>query len=258
MTALTLARPSATRLAIGCGRSRRPAGRLGIELWLGRRAGHRARARRHPARPGRSCLRRDGAPVRLHRPGMRLDWPAPPANAAAWSGRSGPRRTAAARRPRRACAIAALTAIAAPGAADALLGVETGGIAPAFSPLDEAGGLTRTARAWLAAQGVTAEAALADVLAGGNPLPVAGAGAHVAMHDAVAPFVHAMPARPEPIRQPDASRRAGANCRRGGPATRRRPRSAATGCICAPASMTTARWARCSSRCTRRARRSAA
>jgi len=34
------------------------------------------------------------------------------------------------------------------------------------------------------------------VLAGGSPLPVSGAQAHVAMHDAVAPFLHVMPPRP--------------------------------------------------------------
>jgi hypothetical protein len=91
---------------------------------------------------------------------------------------------------------AALTAIGAPGPVEALLGVETGGIAPAFSPLAESGGLSRTARAWLASRGVSAEEALADMLAGRDPLPMADAAAHAAMHDAVAPFVAAMPARP--------------------------------------------------------------
>jgi hypothetical protein len=91
---------------------------------------------------------------------------------------------------------AALTAIAAPDAAAALLGVETGGIAPSFAPLDDAGGLTQAARAWLAARGMTAEAALAALLAGQSPFPAAGPAAHAAMHAAVAPFVDAMPARP--------------------------------------------------------------
>jgi hypothetical protein len=94
-----------------------------------------------------------------------------------------------------------LTAIVEPGAADALLGVETGGIAPPFSPLGPSGGLSRTARAWLLAKGKSAEGALAEMLAGGDPLPVPTEAAHVAMHDAVAPFVHAMPARPETVRQ---------------------------------------------------------
>jgi ribonucleoside-diphosphate reductase alpha chain len=97
---------------------------------------------------------------------------------------------------------AATTAIAAPGAAEALLGVETGGIAPAFSPLDAAGALTRTARAWLAATGLSTEAALAASLAGHTPFPEAGPAAHAAMHEAAARFVHRLPAappRPEPL-----------------------------------------------------------
>ena len=91
----------------------------------------------------------------------------------------------------------ATTGVTSPGAAEALLGVETGGIAPAFAPLDDSGGLTRAARAWLAARGVTAETALARALAGQSLFPVVSAAAHAAMHDAVAAHVHAMPARPE-------------------------------------------------------------
>ncbi len=98
----------------------------------------------------------------------------------------------------------ALTAIGAPGPVEALLGVETGGIAPAFSPLAENGGLTRTARAWLASRGVSAEEALADLLAGRDPLPLADAPAHAAMHDAVVPFLAAMP--PRPVVAPAATR----------------------------------------------------
>jgi ribonucleoside-diphosphate reductase alpha chain len=96
----------------------------------------------------------------------------------------------------------ATTAIDRAGLTEALLGVETGGIAPAFAPASASGGLTRAATAWLASQGVSAEAALARVLSGGNPLPVYGAAAHAAMHDAVAPFVHAMPPRPVPMQVP--------------------------------------------------------
>ena len=90
-----------------------------------------------------------------------------------------------------------MTTIRPASLAEALLGIETGGIAPAFSPLSEAGGLTRTARAWLAATGRSAESAVAMLLAGGNPFPLADAAAHAAMHDAVAPFIDLMPARPE-------------------------------------------------------------
>jgi hypothetical protein len=90
-----------------------------------------------------------------------------------------------------------LTAVAAPGMAEALLGVETGGIAPSFSPLKDTGTLTRAARSWLAATGTTPEDALASMLAGGWPFPVANPAAHAAMHDAVAPFLHLMPPRPD-------------------------------------------------------------
>ena len=88
------------------------------------------------------------------------------------------------------------TAILPPGPADALLGAETGGIAPAFSPVGPDGALTRAAAARLAALGLSADAALARALAGEVVLPVPGLQAHQAMHDAVAPYLHAMPPRP--------------------------------------------------------------
>ena len=101
----------------------------------------------------------------------------------------------------------ATTGIDRPGLAEALLGVESGGIAPAFSPVGSAGGLTRAARAWLAVNGVSAEAALAAQLAGEAPIPIHGTAAHAAMHEAVAPFVHAMPPRPVPMMVPAGSAR---------------------------------------------------
>ena len=88
----------------------------------------------------------------------------------------------------------ASTAILPPGPIDALLGCETGGIAPAFAPVS-AEGLTHTARAWLAASGISVDAALAASLAGEPVFPVIRASDHAAMHDAVAPYIHAMPAR---------------------------------------------------------------
>ena len=91
----------------------------------------------------------------------------------------------------------ATSAIAAPCLAEALLGVETGGIAPAFSPLSDAGTLTATARATLAARGMTAEAALAATLAGNSPFAQPGSAAHAAMHDAVSPYFQTMPSRPQ-------------------------------------------------------------
>jgi ribonucleoside-diphosphate reductase alpha chain len=91
----------------------------------------------------------------------------------------------------------ATTAIAAPGPADALLGVETGGIAPAFSPVDSDGALTRTARALLAARDIAAESALATMFAGRSPLdPLTAAAGHRAMHEAVGPYVEGMPPLP--------------------------------------------------------------
>jgi hypothetical protein len=88
------------------------------------------------------------------------------------------------------------TVIRMPGAADALLGVETGGIAPCFAWVSEDGDLTRTACAWLGARGMSGERALAIQLSGGSPFPVFDDAAHGAMHDAVAPFMHRMPPRP--------------------------------------------------------------
>ena len=89
-----------------------------------------------------------------------------------------------------------ILAIAPPGPAEALLGVETGGIAPAFSPLDAAGGLSRATRAFLAARGLAPETALAAMLDGASPLPRPTPAAHAAMHDAVAALFAAMPPRP--------------------------------------------------------------
>ncbi|MBV9785261.1 MAG: TSCPD domain-containing protein [Acidisphaera sp.] len=133
------------------------------------------------------------------------DSPAPPAACVV------PGLAAAAARPASRLGLRhrATTAVTAPGAVEALLGVETGGIAPAFSPLGSSGGLSRAARALLAARGTTAEAALAAMLAGLDPLPVAGAAAHAAMHNAVAPFLHAMPPRPaaEPAPVPRTGRK---------------------------------------------------
>jgi hypothetical protein len=105
---------------------------------------------------------------------------------------------------------AATTSVAAPGVVEALLGVETGGIAPAFSALASAGGLTRTARASLAARGLTAETALADLMAGVDRLPVVSDAAHKAMRDVVAAFLQAVPqvvVRPAPATIQQAGRR---------------------------------------------------
>ena len=90
----------------------------------------------------------------------------------------------------------AIIAVAAPGRAEALLGVETGGIAPAFSPLAADLQLSRAARGWLAAIGLAPETALAGLLAGASPFPTAGVAAQAAMHAALAPFLHVLPPTP--------------------------------------------------------------
>jgi ribonucleoside-diphosphate reductase alpha chain len=120
-------------------------------------------------------------------------WPAPPPcpipelTAAAQDARDGARRGAVA---------VSCTAILPPGPADALLGAETGGIAPAFSAVDIDGRLTGAAQARLAAVGLTPEAALARQLAGESVLAPVTLAAYQAMHDAVAPYMDAMPPRP--------------------------------------------------------------
>jgi ribonucleoside-diphosphate reductase alpha chain len=88
------------------------------------------------------------------------------------------------------------TSIRVPDAVEALLGVETGGIAPSFAFVSEDGDLTRTAHAWLGSRGMSGERALAIQLSGGFPFPAVGEAAHATMHDAVAPFMHRMPPRP--------------------------------------------------------------
>ncbi len=120
-------------------------------------------------------------------------WPAPPPHCAV---RGLAEEAAASRAAALRCGNARPgTAILPPGPADALLGVETGGIAPCFATVG-AGGLLRATRAWLSARGISAEAALAAALAGETVVPTASWADHAAMHDAVAPYLHAMPKRP--------------------------------------------------------------
>ena len=91
------------------------------------------------------------------------------------------------------------------------------GIAPAFSPLNEAGELSRASRAFLAARGLSAEVALAAVLRGDTLLSPATAERHAAMHDAVSSFMQLEEFRPHlaealppaPARRELPARRAG-------------------------------------------------
>lgn len=129
----------------------------------------------------------------------RRDWPAPPSTCVvpglAREALKAHEAAFAAMRLRHA----AVVGIGLPGPAEAVLGVETGGIAPPFGLVLEEGGLTQTARALLAARGMSAERALAAMLAGEPPFAVPGVAAHAAMHDAVAVFIPDMPERPEAV-----------------------------------------------------------
>jgi hypothetical protein len=191
VTALSLAAPGAVRLRV------RMADLAGLLAALG--LDYRDAAARGVA----SCLaallrgRAEAASAALAgQLGARASassWPLPPAYCAVPGLAEAAR---ASRRPGAHLRHAALTAIAEADAPEALLGVATAGIAPAFSSIDQDGGLSQASRAWLAARGLSAEAALAALLRGENPLPVADAASHAAMHDAVAPSMEAMPARP--------------------------------------------------------------
>jgi len=202
-TALTLVSPSAERLAIGMADLAGLLAALGLDYDSDAAravaAALAALLRGHAELVSAAMAERFGALTEA------AAVPPPPA-ATAVPGLAAAARavqTLAARSARRHAATSAITA---PGAAEALLGVETGGIAPAFSPLTDVGTLSRTARAALAARGMSAEAALASLLAGRSPFPQGGPAAHAAMHDAVAPYVQTMPARPEaaaPLPAPD-------------------------------------------------------
>jgi hypothetical protein len=93
----------------------------------------------------------------------------------------------------------ATTALAEAGPIDALLGIETGNLAPIFSPLNSEGRLSRTTKAALLGQHIGAETALAALYAGNDPVPVPTYTSYLGMHEAISPYLHSMPARPAPI-----------------------------------------------------------
>ena len=201
--ALALAMPGARRLAVGMADLYGLLAALGVAYDsdaardIARALAATLRGRADAASAAAPGLGAVPASPRADAPGL----PAPPARVAV-AGLAGAAQAA------RAASLAvgaprhlATTAITLPGAAEALLGAETGGIAPAFSPLSATGGLTRATRAWLAVSGLTPEEALALELAGATPLPVSSPAAHTAMHDAVALFVQAMPPQPMDARQ---------------------------------------------------------
>ncbi len=127
------------------------------------------------------------------------DWPAPPAACAV----PGLAEAAIAARAalRRVPGAIPATGVFPAGPTEALLGVETGGIAPAFSPVRERF-LTRAAHHRLAAAAISPEAALATVLTGGVLLPIAGIAAHAAMRESVGRYLDALPPLPANLPAP--------------------------------------------------------
>ncbi len=83
------------------------------------------------------------------------------------------------------------------GPAEALLGVETSAIAPAFSHVDAEGHLTVAAEARLAQRRLSPERALAMTLEGRPPLRHPGHAAHLAMHEALARLLDRAPPKPQ-------------------------------------------------------------
>lgn len=198
--ALTLAAPDARRIAV------RMADLSGLLAVLG--IAYDSEAGRDVAGALAAVLRgrADAVSARLAEgtaPSARAVWRLPPADTVVPGLAEAATTLAEAARHAAVPRHLATTAITAPTPTDALLGVETGGIAPSFSPLALDGGLSRAARGWLVARGVSAEWALAQMLAGENPLPAVAPAAHAAMHDAVAPYLHAMPPRPEARTAPE-------------------------------------------------------
>ena len=139
------------------------------------------------------------------------DWPSPP-RSCVLPGLAEAAAAARARVLRPPGAIPA-TGVFPAGHVEALLGIETSGIAPAFSPVRELH-LTRAAQDRLAAVAMSPEAALAAVLAGETPLPVAGHAAHLAMHAAMAPFLETVPVMPATLPAPADGKAHGAPARR--------------------------------------------
>ncbi len=193
VTALTAWVPGARALSIGMADLARLLALLGIS--------HDSEAGRDVARCLAALARghADAASARFGDPGaLRSLYPGIPGHCAV----PGLAEAAREARPNTAPSHLMTTAIRPPGPVEALLGCETGGIAPCFGWVNQTGGLTRTARAWLGARGMSGEQALAIQLSGGSPFPAIGETAHAAMHDAVAPYLHRMPPPPVTLTAP--------------------------------------------------------
>ena len=188
-----------------------------------------------------------------------LEWPAPPETTPVRGLREAARAARQAAAGTQGMRHRATTGIDRPGLAEALLGVETGGIAPAFSPVGHAGGLTPGGAGLARGQRRHRRGGAGEPACRRQPAARRMARRHMP-RCTTRSRRSCTPCRRARCRCAAAAPAGlgAASCRRAAPATRRRPRSAGTSCSCAPANMPTASWARSSSRCTRRARRSAA
>jgi ribonucleoside-diphosphate reductase alpha chain len=116
-------------------------------------------------------------------------WAAPPAQAVVPGLAEAARQAFADAAALAGCGHESVAALSDADAAEALLGAETTGLAPAFSRTSQDGVLTKATRHLLAARGLSSEAALARLLRGEAILPLASAEAHAAMHAAVAAMI---------------------------------------------------------------------
>jgi ribonucleoside-diphosphate reductase alpha chain len=96
------------------------------------------------------------------------------------------------------CAHESVAALSASDAAEALLGVETTGLAPAFARTGPDGTLTRATRHLLAARDLSPETALAAIFCGERLFPMPSYEAHAAMHAVVGAILPTPPLREMP------------------------------------------------------------
>jgi len=110
-----------------------------------------------------------------------------------------------------------LTCLAGHAATEALLGAETLNFAPAVSALDQSGNLAVWAQQKIAAAGLNPFDIIAAQLRSEEPLAPPSLTAYIAMHEALTPFIHAMPAKPVlPASAPAKIRRDALPARRSG------------------------------------------
>jgi ribonucleoside-diphosphate reductase alpha chain len=105
------------------------------------------------------------------------------------------------------CGHESVAALSEADGVEAMLGVETIGLAPAFARTTEQGVLTRATRNLLAARGLSPEVALARLLRGEDAVPLASPDAHAAMHAALLPILPIPPLRRPKIGRSDNQRR---------------------------------------------------